>query len=51
MLLTSDIEKVIDHLTDRVLVVNIGGQSVGLEQRVEFLGQKTDIEDHQAVIV
>ena len=51
VLLTSDIEKVIDHLTDRVLVVNIGGQSIDLEQRVEFLGQKADIEDHQAVII
>ena len=51
VLLTSDLEGVIDHTYDRVLVVNIGGPGVDLEQKVEFLGQKKDITDHQAVII
>ncbi len=51
VMLTSDLEGVIDHTSDRVLVVNIGGPGVDLEQKVEFLGQKKDITDHQAVII
>ena len=51
VLLTSDLESVIDHTSDRVLVVNIGGPGADLEQKVEFLGQKKDITDHQAVII
>jgi CRISPR-associated protein Cas2 len=51
ILLTSDIESVIDHTSDRVLVVNIGGPGIDLEQKIEFLGQKSDIADHQAVII
>ncbi|MEM3852555.1 MAG: CRISPR-associated endonuclease Cas2 [Methanomassiliicoccales archaeon] len=51
VLLISDIEGVIDHKSDRVLIANIGGPDVNIEQKVEFLGQKNDISPHQAVII
>jgi CRISPR-associated protein Cas2 len=51
ILLIRDIEGVIDLASDRVLIVNIGGPDVDLEEKIEFLGQKNDIEEHQAVII
>ncbi len=51
VMLASELENVIDHKSDRVLIVNIGGPYIDLQQKVEFLGQKDDIADHQAVII
>ena len=51
VMLITDLDSVIDHASDRVLLANIGGSGTDIEQKVEFLGQKKDIGDHQAVIV
>lgn len=51
IMLIADLQNAINHSEDRILIVNIGGPDMDLEKKVEFLGQKSDINDHEAVIV
>lgn len=51
VLLNTYIDDIIDHNVDRVMIINIGIDNGDAEKRIEFLGQKTKIKDHEAIIV
>lgn len=51
VLFVNDLDELIDHAADRVIIVNLGGPEVNVDLKVEFLGEKIDIVDHQATII
>ncbi len=51
VILIAYIDDIIDHKSDRVIIVNLGSEERSTEEKIEFLGQKMNISDHEAIIV
>lgn len=49
-LMLSDLEKIINHKEDRIMIIDMGPAEGRVEERVRFLGIKQKWENHRARI-
>ncbi len=51
MILIAELDNIIHHEEDRIVIVNLGHTEGKAKERIEFLGQPTPIPNRQAIIV
>ena len=50
-LMVTDLEGIIDHDSDRIMIVDMGGIETEGAKRIKFLGRQTPLPEREAVII